>query len=137
MYLKDKGPVRSVTKEEKILSLQCESTKRALKRPVEDDMEWSRRKTPDTWLAVPNASSKEELVGARSIGYQEAKVEETLRRARGGYLSEMRNEPPANSKDEQKKETAANAFMSVFSPDKIKDKFKSIMALCGLGEKVR
>ena len=111
---------------DKILSIQCESTRRALLRPEEEDWDWQHRPNPDNWLAVPGASTWEERVAARPISFKEARVENTLRYMRGMYLADMRNEEELSSVTEEKKKSAINAFMNLFSPDKIKAKFKEL-----------
>lgn len=123
-------------KEEKILALQQPSTRRALLRPPEEDMLWFNRKITN-WMAVPDAINMEERVGARAFSYKETKIEENLRRARGAYLAEIRKEIEQRSHPIEKREAAINAFMNVFRPEVITDKFKAFMKMCGLSEKVK
>lgn len=123
-------------KAEKILSIQAPSTKQALLRPPEQDMQWHRREIKN-WLAVPEAVTWEEKVAARPISFEEVKIENKLRYDRGEHLQKLRGDVCETCVDEQKKERATNAFMNVFSPEKIKDKFKQLMTICGLGEKTK
>lgn len=109
-----------------ILSLQPESTRKAMERPVEDDLKWFNRPIPANYLAVPDAKTTDELVGARALGYEESKVMARLRYNRGRYLAEMRGEGEASSVTEVKRNAAVAAFMFV------KTKFKDLMRMCGL-----
>lgn len=116
-------------KEKKIFEMQAPSTRRAMARPESEDITWFNRPTPKEAIAVPDAKSDEERVGARGLSFKEVLVEDNLRYNRGSYLAQMRNEPDASSVDEPKRSRAINAFMF------IKLKFKDLMCLSGLAPK--
>jgi len=118
-------------REKKIFDMQQPSTKAALLRQSErdpkDDWAYISRPIPESYLAVPDAKTKDELVACRPITYQESKVYKKLRYNRGEYLAEMRKEGDASSVGEEKKKSAIEAFMDIFSPSAIKAKFAEIM----------
>ncbi len=110
-------------KEERIFKMQSPSMQRLMRRPQAEDAEWQKRldKPIENWRAVPNAKTWEEMVGARSLTFQETAQYEKMRLNRGAVLAQMRKEPDASSVDEAKRNRAINAFMF------IKVKFKDLM----------
>ncbi len=113
-------------KERQILEMQAPSTRACLERPRDLDLEWFNRELPKS--AQVRDEHGEVFLNHRSLSYSETKTEESLRRARGGYLAELRNEAPAKSVSEQKRRVAIEAFMSLMTKSGIKTAFKAIMA---------
>jgi hypothetical protein len=116
-------------KAQRILDIQCPSTKAALLRSNDKDEEWRHRPNPANWLAVADAKDMDEAVGWRSFSFQEVELMFQLHRKRGEILSSMQSRPPSRPVPEAKREAAIAAFMSGKT---IKDKFWSIMKACGL-----
>lgn len=112
-------------KEQKIFDMQCASTKQAMLRKgdYDPDANWP----PKNWMAVPDALSIEEMVACRPFTYHEVAIEERLRIKRGSLIAEARGDAPVSSVTDKKKETAIDAFMNIFSPERIKEKFKALM----------
>lgn len=101
-------------KEQKILDMQCASTKKALTRPESEELAHFSRlfgPSPEGHKAVPNAKSWEEAVRARSLTREEVAVEGRLRQKRGQLLAEMRKEPSGSSVGEEKKARGIRAFL--------------------------
>lgn len=111
--------------------MQCPSTKAAMLRQKErdpkDDLLYATRPIPKNYLAVPDAKSLDELVACRPITYEESKVYNKLRYERGKHIAMARGEKDAVSAPEEKKKSAINAFMDIFSPSVIRAKFKDLM----------
>lgn len=126
MYLKDKGPVRSVTKEEKILSLQCPSTRRALQRPTEDDAEWRSRSIPANAQCLKEDGTVD--LNVRQLTQQVADFHQELRYNRGSVIQALKDEEIKHTLTEEKKEKAVHAFMAKITLGALKERFKSIMS---------
>lgn len=99
--------------QQKILELQTPNTQRLMRIEwgcgTPEDLAW----LPGNPIAVPDAKTDEERVGARPLTYGESRVMHTLRYSRGQYLAEIRGEAPVTSVDEAKRARAVDAFMLV------------------------
>lgn len=101
-------------KEQKVLDMQCASTKKALTRPESEDLAHFSRlfgPSPEGHKAVPNAKSWEEAVRARSLTHEEVAVEHGLRQNRGALLAEMRKEQADSSVGEEKRARGIRALL--------------------------
>jgi len=112
-------------KEQRILEIQQPSTRACLTRPKDLDLEWLNRKIPKE--AQVRDEEGNVFLNMRALTFEETRMEEGIRRARGGWLAQMRNEPHLSSVTEEKKHSAIHSFMTIFSVERIKDKFKELM----------
>lgn len=118
-------------KEQRIFDKQAPSTKAAMLRQRErdplDDWEYLTRPIPQEYLAVPDAKNVDELVACRALTFQETVMEERIRQTRGAKIAEMRKEGDASAVSSERKQSAIEAFMDMFSPTVIKAKFHELM----------
>lgn len=113
--------------QKEILEIQAPSTRMALERPVELDLEWFNRKLPKEAQVLKEDGSID--LNVRSFSKTELAVEESIREKRGGWISQyFQTEDNAQTLTEEKKNTAIESFMKTRTVDWIKDKFKSLMA---------
>lgn len=113
-------------KERKILEMQCPSTRRCLERPPDLDTEWFNREIPKE--AQVRDEEGNVFLNMRALTYQETTMEEGIRRKRGAWISERRGDGNAKGVSEERKLKGIAAFMNLFSPQTIKEKFKKIMS---------
>jgi ribosomal 50S subunit-recycling heat shock protein len=112
--------------EKKIFDMQCASTRAALSRPVELDLEWFRRPIPSSAQVLKEDGSVD--LNLRAFTASEVKIEESLRLVRGQRIEEMRVEKtPGVTLTEEKKERATAAWMKSRTMDAIKNVFKELM----------
>lgn len=113
-------------KAQRILDMQCPSTRRALARNGDEDAAWRNRPNPVNWLAVADAKNMDEAVGGRAITFRETSIEEGLRQRRGQILTDIRDDRNRDTLTPDKRQAAVAAFTFV------KIKFHDFMKACGL-----
>jgi len=98
-------------REEFIFSMQAKSTQEAMlrqkTRKPEDDLEFLLRPIPESYLAKPDAKTKAELTGERSLSADAVQAFQSWRNNRS---KNTRGESKAASVDVDKRERAIEAF---------------------------
>lgn len=104
-----------MTNEEKlkILSVQTPATQRLLRFQWDMETEEDKAFRYGNPVAVPDAKTWEERVGARGFTFHELQTEMKLRQSRGQYIAEMHGDVEPMPINEEKRERAINAFMFV------------------------
>jgi hypothetical protein len=121
------------SKEQKIFDIQCDSTKTLLLaqalRPVEEDVLYIG-KIRNTKIAIEAQCVKEDGtvdLNVRELTQKEADFHNTVRRKAGERIEEKRQDKPAHTLTDEKRERAQTAFMARLTLGAIKERFKRLM----------
>jgi hypothetical protein len=109
---------------------QQPSTQAILDRDPSLDALYQMRPLPNNWVAVPNAKTIDEAVSRRKITKKEARIIRNLRHSERNTKGQYEHMGVSGIK----RVKAIDAFMAIAGTP-LKDLFRKIMELSGLGDK--